>query len=159
LAMNSPLESGDAMPQFNLDADGSSRISSDKLRGQKAVIFFYPKDDTPGCTKEAIAFTKLRPAFEAVGTRIVGISADPAQRHDSFIAKHNLDVTLGSDPELDTLKAFGVWVQKAMYGRKYFGIERSTFLIDADGEIVRIWRKVRVSGHVEDVLKAAEALE
>ena len=156
--MNSPLESGDSMPQFNLDADGSSRISSDDLKGQKAVIYFYPKDDTPGCTKEAIAFTKFKPAFEAAGTKIVGISADPAQKHDSFIAKHDLDITLGSDPELDTLKAFGVWVQKAMYGRKYFGIERTTFLVDADGKISRIWRKVRIPGHVEDVLKAAEAL-
>jgi len=159
LAMNSSLESGDLMPQFSLDADSSSRISSDDLKGQNAVIYFYPKDDTPGCTKEAIAFTKFKAAFEAAGTRIVGISADPAQKHDKFIAKHNLGITLGSDPELDTLKAFGVWVQKAMYGRKYFGMERSTFLVDADGKIVRIWRKVKVPGHVEDVLKAAEALK
>lgn len=157
--MNSPLESGDAMPQFNLDADSASRITSDDLKGQKAVIYFYPKDDTPGCTKEAIAFTKFKPEFEAAGTRIVGISADPAQKHDKFIAKHGLDITLGSDPELDTLKAFGVWVQKAMYGRKYFGIERSTFLVGSDGKIARVWRKVKVSGHVEDVLKAAEALD
>lgn len=157
--MNSQLESGDSMPSFNLDADSSSRISSDDLKGQKAVIYFYPKDDTPGCTKEAIAFTKFKPAFEAAGAKIVGISADPSQKHDSFIAKHDLGITLGSDPELDTLKAFGVWVQKAMYGRKYFGIERTTFLIDADGKIARIWRKVRVPGHVENVLKAAEELD
>lgn len=157
--MNNPLESGDSVPRFDLDADGASRISSDDLKGQKAVIYFYPKDDTPGCTKEAIAFTKFKPAFEATVTKIVGISADPAQMHDRFVAKHNLGITLGSDPELDTLKAFGVWVQKSMYGRKYFGIERTTFLIDTDGRIDRIWRKVRVPGHVEDVLKAAEALD
>ena len=159
MAMNCPLESGDSLPQFNLDANGSSRISSDDLKGQKAVIYFYPKDDTPGCTKEAIEFTKFKPAFETAGTKIVGISADPAQKHDKFIAKHDLGITLASDPELDTLKAFGVWVQKSMYGRKYFGIERTTLLINADGKIVKIWRKVRVAGHVEDVLKAAEALD
>ena len=157
--MNSPLESGQPMPEFNLDAAGSSRISSNDIKGHKAVIYFYPKDDTPGCTKEAIAFTQLKAAFEAADTKIVGISADPSQKHDKFIEKHDLDVILGSDPELDTLKAFGVWVQKAMYGRKYFGIERSTFLIDSNGNIARVWRKVRVAGHAEDVLKAAETLK
>lgn len=157
--MNSSLESGQAIPEFDLDADASSRISSDDLKGRKAVIYFYPKDDTPGCTKEAIAFTQLKPAFEAADTQVIGISADPAQKHDKFIAKHDLAITLGSDPELETLKAFGVWVQKAMYGRKYFGIERSTFLIDADGKVAKVWRKVRVAGHAEEVLKAAEALD
>ncbi|MGB5214910.1 MAG: peroxiredoxin [Anderseniella sp.] len=157
--MSSSLESGQAMPEFDLDADASSRISSNDLKGRKAVIYFYPKDDTPGCTKEAIAFTQLKSSFEAADTRIVGISADSAHKHDKFIAKHDLDITLGSDPELDTLKAFGVWVQKAMYGRKYFGIERSTFLIDANGVVAKVWRKVRVAGHAEEVLKAAEALD
>lgn len=157
--MNSLLESGQPMPNFNLDADASARISSEDLKGHKAVVYFYPKDDTPGCTKEAIAFSQLKSDFEAADTRVVGISADPAHKHDKFIAKHDLDITLGSDPELDTLKAFGVWVQKAMYGRKYFGIERSTFLIGSDGKVARVWRKVRVAGHAEDVLKAAEALD
>ncbi|MGI9513498.1 MAG: peroxiredoxin [Anderseniella sp.] len=157
--MNSSLESGQAMPEFDLDADASSRISSSDLKGHKAVIYFYPKDDTPGCTKEAIAFTQLKQAFEAADTMVVGISADTAHKHDKFIAKHDLGITLGSDPELDTLKDFGVWVQKAMYGRKYFGIERSTFLIDADGKVAKVWRKVRVAGHAEEVLKAAEALD
>jgi len=157
--MNSSLESGQAMPEFDLDADASSRISSSDLKGYKAVIYFYPKDDTPGCTKEAIAFTQLKQAFEAADTKVVGISADTAHKHDKFIAKHDLGITLGSDPELDTLKDFGVWVQKAMYGRKYFGIERSTFLIDADGKVAKVWRKVRVAGHAEEVLKAAEALD
>ena len=147
------------MPEFDLDANAGSRISSDVLNGRKTVIYFYPKYDTPGSTSEAIAFTQLNPSFEAANTRIVGISADPAHKHDKFISKHDLDITLGSDPELDTLKAFGVWVQKAMYGRKYFGIERSTFLIDANGKVAKVWRKVRVAGHAEDVLKAAEALD
>jgi peroxiredoxin Q/BCP len=152
------LESGDQMPEFDLDASSSRRIRSSDIIGRKAVIYFYPKDDTPGCTKEAIAFTQSRGAFDAANTMVVGISADTADKHDKFIAKHDLDITLGSDPELETLKAFGVWVEKAMYGRKYFGIERTTFLVAADGKIARVWRKVKVPGHVEAVLDAAQAL-
>ena len=151
-----PLNAGEKAPSFTFTENGQT-VRSDELTSPH-LVYFYPKDDTPGCTKEAIAFTKFKPAFEAAGTRVVGISADPAQKHDKFVAKHDLAITLGSDPELDTLKAFGVWVQKSMYGRKYFGIERSTFLVGSDGKIARVWRKVRVPGHVEEVLKAAESL-
>ncbi|MGB7206996.1 MAG: peroxiredoxin [Anderseniella sp.] len=156
--MTKQLAAGDQMPSFNIDATGSGSISSQSLAGKKAVIFFYPKDDTPGCTKESIAFSKFKGAFEAIDTVIVGISADTIDKHDKFIAKHNLTITLGSDPELDTLKAFGVWVEKSMYGRSYFGIERSTFLVGKDGKIAQVWRKVKVPGHAEAVLEAASNL-
>ena len=156
--MTKQLAAGDQMPSFNIDATGSGSISSQSLAGKKAVIFFYPKDDTPGCTKESIAFSKFKGAFEAIDTVIVGISADTIDKHDKFIAKHNLTITLGSDPELDTLKAFGVWVEKSMYGRSYFGIERSMFLVGKDGKIAQVWRKVKVPGHAEAVLEAASNL-
>jgi peroxiredoxin Q/BCP len=156
--MSTGLEPGDQMPDFDIDSNNSGRISSSDLKGRKAVIYFYPKDDTPGCTKEAIAFSQLREAFDAANTRIIGISADTGEKHDKFIAKHALDITLGSDPEHTTLKAFGVWVEKAMYGRKYFGIERATFLIAEDGTVAQVWRKVKVPGHAEIVLAAAKAL-
>lgn len=149
---------GDQIPEFALDTDGNGRITSEDLHGSTSVIFFYPKDDTPGCTKEAIAFSSLKPEFDKAGIKLVGISADPPAKHDRFKEKHNLDVTLGADPELESLKAFGVWVEKAMYGRKYYGVERTTFLVGEDGRIARVWHKVKVPGHAEEVLNAAREL-
>ncbi len=149
---------GDRIPDFALDTDGSGRITSQDLSGSAAVIFFYPKDDTPGCTKEAIAFSNLKPEFDKAGIKLLGISADPPAKHDRFKEKHGLAVTLGADPELESLKAFGVWAEKAMYGRKYFGVERTTFLVRKDGTIARVWHKVKVPGHAEEVLDAAKAL-
>ena len=151
-------DTGDKAPEFALKTDGNGEVSSVDLRGAAAVLFFYPKDDTSGCTKEAIAFTGLQPEFEELNTRIVGISADSPQKHDKFKQKHDLTVTLASDEHHQVLTAFGVWVEKSMYGRKFMGIERSTFLIDADGTIAAVWRKVKVPGHAEAVLAAARDL-
>jgi peroxiredoxin Q/BCP len=122
------------------------------------VLFAYPKDDTPGCTQEAIAFNGLRQAFAAADTALLGISPDTAKRHDRFKAKHELEMPLLADDRQETLQAYGVWVEKSMYGRSYMGVERTTFLIDRDGRIARIWRKVKVAGHAEEVLAAAQAL-
>jgi peroxiredoxin Q/BCP len=149
---------GDSVPDFTLSTDGNGAVSSAQLRGAPAVIYFYPKDDTSGCTKQAIAFSALKPRFEKINTKIVGISADTPEKHDKFKQKHDLTITLASDGDLQALNAFGVWVEKNMYGRKYMGIERSTFLIDAEGRIAKVWRKVKVAGHAEAVLEAAEEL-
>ncbi|WP_420414849.1 thioredoxin-dependent thiol peroxidase [Roseibium sp.] len=154
----SDLALGDAAPDFDLEADGGSRISLSALKGQPVVVYFYPKDNTPGCTKEAIAFTDQIEDFKKLGTAIVGISPDTARKHDNFIAKHNLAVRLGADTEKTTAEAYGVWVEKSMYGKKYMGVERATFLVDADGKIAQIWRKVKVAGHAEAVLEAVQAL-
>jgi peroxiredoxin Q/BCP len=143
-------------PDFTLMADGERSISLSDYKGQKLVVYFYPKDDTPGCTTEAIEFSAQQDAFAAANTQIVGVSADPIAKHDKFKAKHNLTVTLLSDPDLAMLEAYGVWVEKNMYGRKYMGIERATFLIDADGTIEQVWRKVKVKGHVDAVLAAVQ---
>lgn len=150
-------DTGDAAPAFTLQRDGGGTVSLDDFTGRKLVVFFYPKDNTPGCTKEAIAFSHLRADFADLNCEIVGISADTVKKHENFIAKHSLSVALGADPELETLKAYGVWVQKSMYGRSYMGIERTTFLIDAAGKIARVWRKVKVAGHAEEVLEAVRA--
>jgi peroxiredoxin Q/BCP len=152
------LEAGAPAPDFDLPSDGGGRMSLRSLRGKKTVLYFYPKDDTPGCTAEAIAFNRLRPDFLAAGTEIVGFSADSPRRHDRFKKKHGLDFPLVSDEERTFLEACGLWVEKSMYGRKYMGIERTTLLIDADGRIARIWSKVSVPGHAEEVLEAARAL-
>jgi thioredoxin-dependent peroxiredoxin len=128
------------------------------LRGAPAVVYVYPKDDTSGCTKEAIAFSALKTEFDAIGAIIIGISADSPKKHDAFKAKHGLAIQLGSDEHRSALEAYGVWVEKSMYGRRYMGIERATFLIDATGKIARVWRKVRVPGHAEQVLEAAQRL-
>lgn len=156
--MTDRVDVGDKAPPFSLPTDGDGTISLEDFSGHKAVVYFYPKDDTPGCTIQAIAFSEHLEAFLAAGTVIVGISADTPAKHDKFVAKHGLKITLGSDPELETLKAYGVWVEKNMYGRKYMGIERTTFLIDENGVIARVWRKVRVKGHVEEVLEATMEL-
>ncbi len=156
--MGTKPDVGDSVPEFTLTTDGGGEISNDGLRGAAVVIYFYPKDDTSGCTKEAIAFSELKPRFDKLNTAIVGISADTPAKHDKFKQKHGLTITLASDEAHQALNAFGVWVEKSMYGRKYMGIERSTFLVAADGTISAVWRKVKVAGHAEAVLDAAERL-
>ncbi|WBK01993.1 peroxiredoxin [Methylocystis parvus OBBP] len=133
-------------------------MSLSGLAGKKLVLYFYPKDDTSGCTKEAIEFNALRDKFAKAKTAIVGMSPDSVKSHDKFREKYELAFPLASDETKETLAAFGVWVEKSMYGRKYMGVERATFLIGADGKIAKVWRKVKVPGHAEEVLKAAEAL-
>ncbi len=148
------LQQGDPAPDFSLPTDGGGSAALGDYRGRKLVVYFYPRDDTPGCTKEAQAFRDLAPAFEAAGTAILGVSPDKPGKHDRFKAKHGLPFALGSDEEHGVAEAFGVWVEKRMYGRVYMGVERATFLIDEQGRLARIWRKVRVAGHAEAVLEA-----
>ncbi|MEQ8376957.1 MAG: thioredoxin-dependent thiol peroxidase [Roseibium aggregatum] len=154
----SELVVGDVAPDFELEGDGGNRVSLSALKGKPVVVYFYPKDDTPGCTKEAIAFTEQSDAFAKLGVTIIGLSPDTAAKHDKFIAKHNLAIRLGADTEKEVAEAYGVWVEKSMYGKKYMGVERTTFLVGADGKIVEIWRKVKVPGHADAVLEAARAL-
>lgn len=149
---------GERAPDFELPGDGGSTISLSALRGSIVVLFFYPKDDTSGCTTEALDFTSLKEEFDAIGVKLIGISPDSVKRHDKFKAKHGLTVTLASDEEKQVLEAYGVWVEKSMYGRKYMGVERTTLLIDSNGEIVRIWNKVKVAGHAAEVLAAAKGI-
>lgn len=152
------LAIGDQAPDFDLPTDGGATVKLSSLRGKAVVLFFYPKDDTSGCTVEAIAFSQLKDAFHSAGVHILGMSPDSVKKHDKFKAKHELTVDLVSDEEKSTLGAYGVWVEKSMYGRKYMGVERSTFLISTDGTIAEIWRKVKVPGHAEAVLKTVESL-
>ena len=152
------LSEGDMAPEFTLPTTDGGRISVTDLRGGPAVIYFYPKDDTPGCTAQATSFSLLMPEFERIGVRVVGISPDSVRKHGRFSAKHGLTVTLGSDTDAAAAQAYGVWAEKSMFGRKYMGIERTTFLLDGTGRIVRIWRKVKVRGHAEEVLTAAKEL-
>ena len=149
---------GDKAPDFDLPRDGGGNLKLSSLHGKTVVLFFYPKDDTSGCTKEAIGFTEQAAAFEAAGAVIVGASKDSVKSHDKFIAKHDLSIALVSDEAFKMLEDYGVWVEKSMYGRKYMGIERSTFVINAKGEVRDVWRKVKVPGHVDAVLKAVQAL-
>jgi peroxiredoxin Q/BCP len=143
---------------FDLPADGGGRIRLKDFRGKKLVVYFYPADDTSGCTLEAIDFSAAAAQFAAADTAVVGISPDSADSHDRFKAKHDLSVQLAADPDKKAIAAYGVWVEKSMYGRKYMGVERATFLIDGHGRIARVWHKVRVKGHVDEVLAAATAL-
>jgi thioredoxin-dependent peroxiredoxin len=152
------LETGQRAPDFDLPRDGGGALSLSDLSGRKIALYFYPKDDTSGCTAEAIDFSALKAEFEKAGTVVVGISPDSIKSHDKFKTKHDLSVDLVADEERKTLEDYGVWVEKSMYGRKYMGVERSTFLIGPDGRIARIWRKVKVPGHAQDVLEAARAL-
>ena len=147
-------EAGDPVPAFDLPTL-TERVSNAALKGRAYVVYFYPKDDTPGCTKEAIAFTGLGPAFDALNVTVIGISKDSLAKHEKFRDKHELGVVLASDEDGAACEAFGVWVEKSMYGRKYMGIERATFLVDPAGRIVEAWRKVKVTGHAEAVLAAA----
>src|SRR2546430_8659762 len=146
------LNVGDKAPGFTLPADGGSKLSLAELKGKSAVLYFYPKDDTSGCTAEAIAFSKDSNAFKTAGAIVVGVSKDTPASHDKFKAKYSLSVSLAADEETKTAAAYGVWVEKSMYGRRYMGMERATFLIDGKGIIRRIWRKGKVPGHPADVL-------
>ncbi len=145
-------------PDFALPTDGGGTLSLAQLAGSKLVLYFYPKDDTSGCTREAIDFNRLKPRFAAAGAQIIGVSADNPASHDKFKAKYALDFPLASDEAKAVLAAYGVWTEKSMYGRKYMGIERTTFLIDEHGIIARVWPKVKVPGHAEAVLQAVQAL-
>ena len=153
------LNIGDTAPAFTLPRDGGEQVSLNDYAGQAVVLYFYPRDDTPGCTKEAIGFTEMAAEFAAANTVVIGASKDSVQKHDKFREKHSLGVVLVSDEESDLCETYGVWVEKNMYGKTYLGIERATFLIGPDGKIAQIWRKVKVPGHVEAVLEAARALD
>ncbi len=150
------LQPGDAAPAFDMPTD-DGRVSLAALKGEAVVLYFYPKDDTPGCTTEAQAFTALADDFAKAGAVVVGVSRDTAAKHGKFRAKYGLTVQLGSDDDGSVTEAYGVWVEKSLYGRQYMGIERATFLIGADGRIRRVWRKVKVAGHAEAVLAAVTA--
>ena len=152
------LEPGDKAPNFKLATDGGGNISLSSLKGEPFVLYFYPKDDTAGCTKEAVEFSENIKKFDHLGVNVVGVSKDTVTSHDRFKTKYKLKVTLASDPEIEIAQAYGVWGEKTLYGRKYMGMERATFLIDAKGIIREAWRKVRVPGHVEAVLAAAKSL-
>jgi peroxiredoxin Q/BCP len=145
-------------PDFTLPRDGGDSVTLSGLRPRAVVLFFYPRDDTSGCTKEAVGFSGLHAEFEAAGSIVMGISKDSVASHDKFRDKHGLTVPLLSDAESEVCEAFGVWKEKSMYGKKFMGIERSTFLIDGEGRIAREWRKVKVPGHAEEVLDAVRAL-
>ncbi len=150
---------GEMAPDFTLPAGGDGGdVTLSALKGGPVVLYFYPRDDTPGCTKEAIAFTGLTGEFEALGAKVFGVSKDTVAKHDKFTAKHELGVPLLSDADSDVCERYGVWVEKNMYGKKSMGIERATYLIDADGKIAQVWRKVKVPGHAEAVLDAVKAL-
>ena len=152
------LEPNDTAPQFTLPRDGGGEISLGSLKGKAVVLFFYPRDDTPGCTKESIGFSQHLQAFADAGAKVFGISKDTLAKHEKFAAKHDLTTPLLSDAEGQVCEDYGVWKEKNMYGKKHWGIERSTFLITSDGQIAKIWRRVKVEGHVEEVLEAVRAL-
>jgi thioredoxin-dependent peroxiredoxin len=156
--MTATVTVGSPAPDFTLPTASGDSLTLSKLRGKPVVVYFYPKDDTSGCTKEALAFTALKPDFDAAGATVIGISPDSGASHARFQNKHGLDVVLLADESREAIEAFGVWTEKSMYGRKYMGVERSTFLIDRDGNIARVWRGVKVPGHAEDVLAAVRAL-
>jgi peroxiredoxin Q/BCP len=148
---------GQIAPDFTLPRDGGGEITLSSLYPKKVVLYFYPKDDTSGCTKEAQGFTERKAEFDAAGAVVVGVSKDTAAKHDKFIAKYDLDVILASDAEGDVCERYGTWVEKSMYGKSYMGIERATFLIGGDGKVLQEWRKVKVPGHVDAVLDAVKA--
>ncbi len=156
--MAKELDVGHSAPEFDLATDGKGRARLADFRGKAVVLYFYPKDDTSGCTAEAIGFSGLKAQFGAAGAAVIGVSPDSAASHDKFKSKHDLSLALAADPERSAIEAYGVWKEKSMYGRKYFGVERSTFLIDRKGRIGKIWRKVKVPGHAEEVFAAAKAL-
>lgn len=152
------LDVGDVAPQFELPRDGGGSLSLASLRGRPVVLYFYPQDDTTSCTNEAIGFSQLKLEFEKAGAVVIGLSPDSVKKHDKFKAKYDLAVDLVADEERKVIEAYHLWVEKTMYGRKYMGVERATFLIGKDGRIARIWRQVRVKGHAEEVLAAVRAL-
>ena len=156
--MKIELQAGDRAPAFRLETDGGSEISTAKLKGKPFVLYFYPKDDTTGCTKEAIAFSQEKKKFESLGATIIGVSKDNVSSHKKFREKHRLGIVLASDPDLKAAEAFGTWVEKSMYGRHYMGMDRATFLVDEKGVILALWRKVKVPGHAEAVLQALRGI-
>jgi peroxiredoxin Q/BCP len=149
------LSTGDLVPEFDLPADGGGRISSASLKGKPYVLYLYPKDDTPGCTKEAQGFASFYQEFQDLGIEVIGVSKDDVTSHDKFKKKYCLTFPLASDEDGKFIEGVGSWVEKSMYGKKYMGIDRSTFLVDGEGRVVRAWRGVKVPGHVEDVLATA----
>lgn len=152
----STLNIGDAAPDFTMPTDGNGEVSLSDFKGQSLILYFYPKDDTPGCTKEAQGFTEALEEFNGLNAAIIGVSKDSVAKHDKFKAKYDLSFPLASDEESDVCERYGVWVEKNMYGKKYMGIERATFLIDENGKIAQIWRKVKVPGHVDAVKEALQ---
>ena len=152
------VDIGKKAPAFKLPDDAGNTVQLKDFKGEILVLFFYPKDDTSGCTKEAIAFTELKDHFNAAGAQILGMSPDSVEQHVKFKNKHDLTVALAADEEKAVLEKYGVWVEKSMYGRKYMGVERTTLLIDTEGKIANIWRKVKVPGHAEAVLEAVKEL-
>jgi len=151
------LQVGQTAPDFTLPTDGNGTFSLSAFQGQKVVLYFYPKDDTPGCTTESCDFNTALLGFKALGAAVVGISKCSVKKHDAFKAKYGLNFPLASDEQGDVCERYGVWVEKSMYGKTYMGIDRSTFLIDEAGKIVHIWRKVKVPGHVDEVKAALTA--
>jgi peroxiredoxin len=152
------LAVGASAPDFDLPTDGGGQARLSDYKGRKLVLYFYPKDDTTGCTNEANGFSELAGEFAKVGTTVIGVSKDTVKSHDKFKVKYGLEFTLASDVEGKAVEAYGAWVQKKLYGREYMGIDRSTFLIDGEGRIRKLWRKVKVGGHVAEVLAQAQAL-
>ncbi|KAB1086726.1 peroxiredoxin [Neorhizobium galegae] len=152
------LTIGDIAPEFELPRDGGGSVSLKTFTGNPVVLYFYPKDDTEACTKEAISFAGLLPEFEKVSASVIGVSPDSVKKHDKFAKKHGLSVILAADGDTALANLYGVWKEKSMYGRTYMGVERTTFLIGADGRIARIWSKVKVKGHAEEVLESLKAL-
>ena len=150
------LNEGDPAPDFTLPRDGAGRVSLSDYAGRSVVLYFYPRDDTPGCTTEALDFTATADDFAALGATVLGVSKDPVAKHDKFVAKSGLGIALLSDEHDDVCERYGAWGEKQMYGKSYFGIERATFLIGPDGKIAKIWRKVKVPGHVSAVLDAVK---
>ena len=154
----SALKVGDKAPDFTLPTDGQGQITLSDLKGQKVVLYFYPKDNTPGCTTESCEFNDALPDFKGLNAQIIGLSKDSVKKHDNFKAKYGFNFPLASDEDGSVCEAYGVWKEKSMYGKTFLGIERSTFLIDEDGNIAALWRKVKVKGHVEEVKAAAQDL-
>jgi thioredoxin-dependent peroxiredoxin len=149
---------GSEAPNFTLPRDGGETLTLSDLRGHPVILYFYPKDDTSGCTQEAIEFSQLKPQFEKLGARVIGMSPDPVKKHDKFKTKHELTIDLVADEDKAVIGAYGLWVEKSMYGRKYMGVERTTFLIGPDGRIARVWQKVKVPNHAAAVLEATRGL-
>lgn len=153
------LKQGDAAPDFSLPADGGGTVKLKDYKGRMVVLYFYPKDDTPGCTAQSCAFRDSISDFNTMGAAVIGVSKDSAAKHDAFKKKYDLNFPLASDENGNVCERYGVWAEKSMYGKKYMGIERTTFLIDESGKIAKIWPKVKVEGHAEDVRKTIETLK
>lgn len=157
--MSAQTDIGEMLPDVAMALAAGGSVKPSDYRGKKLVLFFYPKDDTPGCTTENKDFTALKPEFDAAGVALLGVSKDPPNKHEKFIAKHSLAAPLASDAQTDGIAdALGIWVEKSMYGRSYMGMERTTYLVDTQGRIAQVWRKVKVKGHAEAVLEAARVL-